>query len=215
MSEQALPRLFVLGDSISMQYGPFLEANLRGVLGYARKEDVEKGPVNLDIPAGANGGDSTRCLKYLQFRHERDDLKADILLLNCGLHDVKCSAASRENQVPIERYRQNLTDMVALARAMDLKLVWVRTTPVCEAHHNKPGGTLWRLSEDVDRYNAAADSVMRDAGVPEIDLHALTLAQGPIEETSPDGRHFTPVVQRAHAAYIAGWLTAWWMTRRD
>ena len=34
-------RVYVLGDSISMHYGPYLEAYLRGVMDYARKGGEE------------------------------------------------------------------------------------------------------------------------------------------------------------------------------
>jgi len=59
-------KLYVIGDSISIQYGPYLEAALRGVMAYARKEGEEEALLNLDIPQGANGGDSGMVLSFLE-----------------------------------------------------------------------------------------------------------------------------------------------------
>ena len=40
-------KVYIIGDSISIQYGPYLEAALHGVMAYARKEGEEEAP-NLD-----------------------------------------------------------------------------------------------------------------------------------------------------------------------
>src|SRR3954466_8909069 len=80
------PRLFVLGDSISMHYGPYLEQVLRGKWDYERKRGRAE---NLDQGTGANGGDSNAVLAYLNERLAAGGIAADWLLLNCGLHDVK------------------------------------------------------------------------------------------------------------------------------
>jgi hypothetical protein len=52
-------RVYVLGDSISMHYGPYLEAYLRGVMDYARKGGEEEAALDLEHSQGANGGDSS------------------------------------------------------------------------------------------------------------------------------------------------------------
>jgi hypothetical protein len=59
-------KIYVLGDSISMQYGPSLEAYLEGVISYSRKEGEEEALLNLDNPRGANGGDSGMVLTFLK-----------------------------------------------------------------------------------------------------------------------------------------------------
>ena len=63
-----MKRVFVLGDSISIHYGPHLERYLLGFMHYSRKEGEDKAVVQLDQPlvANANAGDSSMCLEYLQ-----------------------------------------------------------------------------------------------------------------------------------------------------
>lgn len=65
-----LPKVFVIGDSISMQYGPDLQKFLTGKALYSRKNDTlnNKAETNLDFPKGANGGDSKMVLTYLKYK---------------------------------------------------------------------------------------------------------------------------------------------------
>ncbi len=83
-----LPLLFVLGDSISIQYGPFLAKNLHNVARYDCKSGLPMALKDLDDPQGANGGDSGMVLAYLRERMESGGFSPDVLLLNCGLHDI-------------------------------------------------------------------------------------------------------------------------------
>lgn len=203
-----LPRLFVLGDSISIQYGPFLETMVAGAFDYARKSGLEQALQNLDTPQGANGGDSRMCLKYLKAVLPSGELRADLLLLNCGLHDVRIKPGTTLTavQVPLTEYRANLTEIVTLLAQHNMQMAWVRTTPVDETQHNAPGQGILRYNRHVDEYNAAADEIMNMNGVPMIDLHGFTLSLGAPAETLKDGRHFHEPVRRLQAAYIAGWV---------
>ncbi len=205
----ATPRLHVIGDSISIQYGPYLERALTGIYRYSRKSGEAEALLNLDVPQGANGGDSSMVRAFLEAlvatRHRPHE---DLLLVNCGLHDLKGNPATGEFQVPIERYRANLPAIVALGRRLADAVVWVRTTPVDDVLHARRGCGFTRIQADVDLYNEAADAIMAAAGVPVIDLATFTsrlAADGPI---FIDGVHFTPDVQRQQAAYIAGWVAA-------
>ena len=49
-----MKRVYVIGDSISIQYGSHLEQCLRGVAAYARKEGANEALLNLDPPQGAH-----------------------------------------------------------------------------------------------------------------------------------------------------------------
>ncbi|NLF38107.1 SGNH/GDSL hydrolase family protein, partial [bacterium] len=81
--------IYILGDSISLHYGPYLKEYVRGVFAYARKEGDEEAMLNLDKPQGANGGDSSMVLAFLEGKAAHGGIKADYLLVNCGLHDIK------------------------------------------------------------------------------------------------------------------------------
>jgi lysophospholipase L1-like esterase len=193
-------KLHVLGDSISIQYGPHLRAFLGDAFEYSRKEG-DIGP--LDRPQGANGGDSDMVLHYLR-GGLAEGRRWDVLLLNCGLHDIKTDPATMVCQVPLVRYARNLEEIVGVAGGIAPHLVWVRTTPVVTAVHNARTATFRRFAEDVESYNRVADGVMAARGVPSIDLHGFTLNLGP--NLYADHVHFTEPVRVAQAAFIAGWL---------
>jgi lysophospholipase L1-like esterase len=206
-AETPLPRLFVVGDSISIQYGPFLETFLSGVYRYDRKQDdagAPKAAHNLDVPTGANGGDSAMVLAYLRQRRLNRPLPPGVLLLNCGLHDVKTDAATGLRQVPLARYADNLRAILDEARLQGQRLVWVRTTPVIDEIHNARSRAFHRHASDVAAYNEAADAIMRAAGVPVVDLHGFSAHLVPAGFV--DHVHYDAACQEKQAAFIAGAL---------
>ncbi|MFM8321042.1 MAG: SGNH/GDSL hydrolase family protein [Chloroflexota bacterium] len=208
---KALPRLFVLADSISIGYGPELERLLDGRFTYDRKGYALLATAPLDSPQ-INGGDSACVLAYL--RSAVSELpRASLLLLNCGLHDLRVNPLSRAHQVELPEYTRNLEQILYLAADAGHHLVWVRTTPVADALHNRLSAEYWRYTADIERYNAAADHVMLVNEAPTIDLYRFTLrlAQPPggLEALYEDHVHFTTDVRRLQAAYIAGWLEAY------
>lgn len=200
-------KIYVVGDSISIQYGPHLEGYLKGVMAYSRKEGAEEALLNLDKPQGANGGDSSMVLAYLKERRRTGGIDADLLLVNCGLHDIKTDPATGAKQVPLDQYERNLRAILETVEPMRPRFVWIRTTPCDEAvHNNRPGLGFHRFAADCAAYNAAADRIMRAAGVPSIDLHTFTRNLGP--DLYCDHVHFHDAVREKQAAFIAGWLQA-------
>jgi lysophospholipase L1-like esterase len=201
-----LPRLFVVGDSISMQYGPHLERFVAGAFTYARKGGPEMEAVRrTGLMQDANGGDSAAVLAYLEAVAAAGAVSADVLLLNCGLHDIKTDPATGARQVPPAQYRAYLERIVPLGRRLARTLVWVRTTPADEAVHNRrPGIAFHRFAADVLAYNAAADAVMAAAGVPVVDLFTFTQRLG--ADLFCDHVHFHDAVREKQAAFLAGWL---------
>ena len=197
------PRLFVLGDSVSMHYGPHLQQVLGGKWDYERKRGRVE---NLDEGTGANGGDSTAVLAYLEERRAAGGIAADWLLLNCGLHDIKSDRQTGRRQVALPDYAANLRAILEIVRVLQLRPVWVRTTPVVEALHNAVPGpkTFNRYAQDVITYNAAADRIMNAAEVPRIDLFAVTAPLLP--DATYDGVHFNEDIRVRQAEFIAGEL---------
>jgi lysophospholipase L1-like esterase len=197
-------RLYVLGDSISIQYGPYLERYVGEDFTYARKSAVEESALDLPNPQGDNGGDSSMVLAFLNAKEETGGIPADLLLLNCGLHDIKTDPQTGTKQVSIESYVANLRQIVEIVRRLRLDLVWVRTTPCDETIHNARQSTFHRFAADVERYNQVADAVMSAAGVPIVDLFRFTHALGP--DLYCDHVHFHEHVRAQQAAFLAGWL---------
>ncbi len=197
-------RLFVLGDSISVHYGPYLKLMVQGVLHYARKSGAGEPPPDQGYPVDANGGDSSMVLAYL-----RERLVAhlpDLLLLNCGLHDLRTDPTSGVKQVGPDRYRRNLAEIADLVRDRDVHTVWVRTTPVDDDTHNTRSVGFHRFNRDVVSYNGIADSVFGEAGFPIVDLYAFTHCLG--ADLFCDHVHFVQRVRELQAAFIAGYLLA-------
>jgi hypothetical protein len=101
-----MKKLFVVGDSISIQYGPYLKKMVEHRFLYDRKRGEQEALADLDNPVGANGGDSRMVLDYLEQERTRG-MSCDVLLVNCGLHDIKTDPLSGEMQVPLYAYREH------------------------------------------------------------------------------------------------------------
>jgi acyl-CoA thioesterase-1 len=150
-----LPRVLLIGDSISIGYTVAVRKELAGVANVHR------------IPE--NGADTRNGLEKLD--SWLGDSKWDVIHFNWGLHDLKVTSDGGR-QVPIDTYEKNLTALVARLQRTGARLIWATTTPVPEGKQNPP-----REPADVARYNAAARRVMEAAGIPTDDLAAAALPQ--------------------------------------
>ncbi|MEX2568129.1 MAG: SGNH/GDSL hydrolase family protein [Cyclobacteriaceae bacterium] len=202
--QSPLPKVFVIGDSISIQYGPYLEQYSQGLWEYDRKREEGKSANEQDLPVGANGGDSKMVLEYLKSKIQDPSFKPDFLLLNCGLHDIKTNPTTKEKQVTLDDYRKNLATIYKLLNENGIAMAWIRTTPVVDEQHNTRQSNFHRFAEDVKRYNAIADEVFQSRNVPIIDLHQFTLNLG--EGIFIDHVHYGEETRARQAAYIAGFL---------
>jgi lysophospholipase L1-like esterase len=205
-------KIYVIGDSISIQYGPYLEANLRGIISYSRKEGNEEALLNLDKPRGANAGDSGMVKTFLEAKLATGDLDTDLILLNCGLHDIKVDSKTNEIQVPLNKYRENLKAIVEIVAQMNCQLIWIQSTPIVDSIHNNQNYGFFRFSKDVQAYNQAAEEIMTRASIPIIDLFSYT--KNLSGELYCDHAHFHDHVRQQHAAFIAGWLMAFEQLRK-
>ena len=206
-------KIYVLGDSISIHYGPFLDRFLQGIMEYSRKDeeslpnlDPPQGEINLDPPQRASGGDSSMVLRFLKAKTQFGGIAADLLLLNCGLHDIRTNPESGAKQISIGQYKENLRAIIDTVAGMKLELIWIRTTPCDEAVHNRGSVNFYRFPVDCKAYNYAADQIMAEAGVPSIDLYTFTLNLGP--DLFCDHVHFHEHIREKQGAFIAGWLAA-------
>ena len=191
-----LPRVLLIGDSISMGYTIPVRELLKG------KANVHRIP--------ANGGPTVNGLKNLMAW--LGDSKWDVIHFNWGLHDLKYiqddpskradpKAAGSHLQVPLADYEKNLRELVTQLKATGAKLIWCTTTPVLE-------GSDGRVAGDEKKYNEAAARVMKDAGVPTNDLHAH--AQSKIKEIQlPAGNvHYTSEGYKYLAEKVAAAIEA-------
>jgi acyl-CoA thioesterase-1 len=153
----ALPRVLLIGDSISVGYTPGVRKAIEG------KANVLRIPVN--------GGPTSRGIEFL------DDWlgagKWDAIHFNWGLHDIKRMKDGKmdiaaEWQVSKKQYRKNLDTLVRKLKATGARLIWASTTPV-------PEGANGRIKGDELIVNRIAEKVMKKNGVAINDLYATTL----------------------------------------
>lgn len=199
--------LFILGDSISLQYGTHLQRELSGSFRIQRKGSQESAMKNLDVPVDANGGDSRMVLAYLKTRIGDPSFKPDLMLLNCGLHDVKRNPSTLKIAVDSNEYRSNLDSVFTLLLAKRIPVMWVRTTEVIDSIHAEKSKAFNRYAKDVEQYNSIADEVCRKYNIAEIDLYSFT--KGLRKDRFADHVHYIPVVMKEQALFIKGYVEQW------
>ncbi len=186
--------VFVIGDSISIDYGPYLKEKLAGKCNYARK-----GIPPLNIFDDANAGDSNMVLDYL-IMQQALGTKYDIVLFNCGLHDVRLDRETLKINIDENTYRDNLTKIVDILQKMSNQVIWLATTPIVDEIHNKRDFGFYRLEEDITKYNNIAHSIMKKRGINCIDLFNFTAQlKGDIYL---DHVHFNKQISVLQADYI-------------
>ncbi|KOF56954.1 hypothetical protein AGR56_10145 [Clostridium sp. DMHC 10] len=195
--------IFVIGDSVSIHYGPFLNKMIKDKFNYDRKRGIDQALVDLDTPVGANAGDSRMVLSYLQEECKKNT-KYDVLLLNCGLHDIRVNRETNEIQVGIEEYQENLIEIIKLSKTMSNKFIWVGLTPIIDKIHNSRKEGFLRHSRDAENYNNAALQIMKEYDVPCIDMYNFTKNLG--EDIYFDHVHYKEEIRKLQAAFIAGYL---------
>ena len=172
--EKALPKVVLVGDSIRMGYAPFVAKLLEG------KATV--------VSAKPNGEDSSNVLKNLDEWVINE--KPAVVHLNAGLHDLKLT--DKGHQVPLGDYEKNLNTILdRIRKETKATIVFATTTPIIDKLHAERKAGFDRIEADVQKYNAAAVSVMKQAGVPIDDLHALVETRGRDKVMGPDGTHYT------------------------
>ncbi len=173
-----LPRLLILGDSISRGYTLAVRHALAG------KVNVHRAP--------ANCGPTATGLKKLDVWLGTG--KWDVITWNFGIHD-------RATDPKV--YAENLEALLARLRKTGAKIVWVRSTPAPPSGVSQEGYS----AAECDRINGIADEVMRREGIPEVDLYSLMLPHLQ-ELQLPDSVHFKEAgYQRMGDAVAAEVLT--------
>ena len=127
--------------------------------------------------------------------------KYDLLLVNCGLHDIRVDRETLKKQVGEKIYKQNIEKIVELASRISNKLIWINTTHVNVNIHNKREDGYLRFNKDVINYNEIAKEIMKENNIEIIDLYKFTKS---IEndEMYKDHVHFKDNISKKQAEYI-------------
>ena len=183
----ALPKVLIIGDSISIGYFKTLQAKLKDLA--------------VLIHNQGNAQHTANGLKKLD--EWLGNTRWDVIHFNFGLHDLKYVDASGKNtsvengkqQIPLEKYEQNLDKIVTRLEKTGAKLIFATTTPV-------PDGINIRAKDDAAIYNRAAEKVMKKHEVPIDDLYSFALPR--LKEIQRDQNvHFTPKGSEQLAEQVA------------
>jgi acyl-CoA thioesterase-1 len=175
-----LPRVMIIGDSISVGYTDEVRRLLAG------KANVHR--------VVGNAGPSSSGVEKMKEWLAPTNGAWDVIHFNFGLHDLKLGSGGKDNQpyatsdghqVSLEDYEKNLSQIVAKFKTTGAALVWCSTTPVPTGKVDPP-----RQRDDVMKYNEVASQVMIKNGVAIDDLFAIALPR--IADTQlPLNVHFT------------------------
>lgn len=157
-----LPKVLIIGDSISIGYTPYVKRQLKD------EATVSRNPGN----AAHTGTGLEKIDAWL------GDTRWDVIHFNWGLHDLCYRNPKSKNQAgrdkvngtlttTLEQYEKNLDQLVTRLAKTGATLVWASTTIV-------PGGEPGRIAGDDKKYNEAAARVMKKHGVVTNDLHSLS-----------------------------------------
>jgi hypothetical protein len=193
-----LPRVLILGDSIS--------------IGYLRPlREILKDKANVQHPP-ENCLSSRHTLQKIE--QYLGDKPWDIIVFNCGIHDLTYRDAKRKFlkpkdggkiDVPIDEYQENLEKIVVRLEKTGAKLIWCTTSPVGDhVDHRQPA--------DVTKYNAEAKVVMEKHCIQIVDPHRELSKLGKPKLTA-DGVHFTRQGYREIASRLSSTIANALMSR--
>ncbi|MBN2090045.1 alkaline phosphatase D family protein, partial [candidate division KSB1 bacterium] len=175
--DSALPRVLIIGNSISIGYTPFVREFLAG------KVNVHRIPENArDTNFGLQ-----RLSEWV------GQTEWDVIHFNWGLHDLKRLKDGRydvtgEQVTPLQQYEDNIEELVRQLKNTGTTLIWASTTPV-------PSGSSGRIEGDEIKYNQVAEKIMRRHNILINDLHTCILPYLK-EYQKPQNVHFTETGSR-------------------
>jgi acyl-CoA thioesterase-1 len=167
--QPGLPRVLLIGDSISIGYTLPTRELLKG------KANVHRIPAN----GGPTKNGTANIEKWLGTG------KWDVIHFNWGIHDLKFMPDGKR-QVEPEDYEKNLRALVKRMKATGAKLIWATTTPIPDGELNPS-----RKFGTVPEYNAIAERVMKENGVAIDDLNAA-ITPRIAELQNPKDVHYKP-----------------------
>lgn len=177
-AESDLPKVLIIGDSISLGYTPHVKEMLKG------KALVTHNKGN----AQHTGTGLAKIDSWL------GDTKWDVIHFNWGLWDLcyrnpKAKTQGKRDKVngkvtfTPEQYEKNLDQLVERLKKTGATLIWASTSVVPE---NEVGRNV---GDDV-KYNEVAAKVMKKHGVMINDIHALTKEFPPELFVGPGNVHY-------------------------
>ncbi len=153
IDDPVLPRVLLIGDSISIGYTLPVRMRLES------KANLHRIP--------ANGGPTTRGLSNIE--KWLGDSKWDLIHFNWGIHDLRRMEDGKRQVEPAD-YEKNLRLLVARLKKTKATLIWASTTPIPD-----PPLQPERTFGDETEYNKIAEKIMKEEGIAINDLHSWIL----------------------------------------
>lgn len=176
-----LPRVLLLGDSISMGYDQPTRKLLAG------KATVHRPPENCQS--------TQHGLKRIEAW--LGDGSWDVIHFNWGIWDAHYLNGGKI-RTSAKGYEKNLRTLVKRLKATGATLIWASTTPVRDLQQ----GGISVKGADIPVRNAIARKVMEENGIPINDLYQKMLPQ--VERLrAGDGCHYTPEGSAFLAKHVA------------
>lgn len=190
-----LPKVLILGDSISIGYFPFVKELLKGKAEVSRPFKVNGNAENCQ---GTTNG-------IANIDRWLGDASWDVIHFNFGLHDLKHvdpDTGKNSNdpkdppQADIKQYNKNLKEIVGKLKTTGARLIFATTTPFPEG--TKP----YRAVSDAEKYNKVARKIMKKNDIAINDLYAFVTPR--MEQfQKPVNVHFTNFGSKALAEEVA------------
>lgn len=193
---KGLPKVLIIGDSISIGYTPFVKEYLQFSAEVVRPYFEDGKPENCE---GTTKGvkNITRWI---------GDAKWDVIHFNFGLHDIKhvdpTTGKNSDNpehpqQADLKQYKKNLTEIVEILKSTGAKLIFATTTP----YPDDVGGPL-RKPGMPEKYNNVAIKIMNKNKIAVNNLYVFAKAR--LDDLQkPQNVHFTETGSKALARKVA------------
>ena len=185
-----LPKVLILGDSISIGYTPFVQE-------YLQDKALVVRPVYEDGSV-ENCEGTTKGVRKVQAW--LGDIVWDVIHFNFGLHDLKHvdPLSGKNSKSPMDPqqaapkyYRKNLKAIVKMLKKTEAQLIFATTTP-----YPTPVDGPLRLPGMPELYNKLASKIMRKNKIPVNDLYDYVLPH--LDELQrPANVHFTKTGSQA------------------
>ena len=179
-----LPKVLIMGDSISIGYTPHVVENLKGVAEVLRHK--------------GNAGPTIRGVAKIE--EWLGEERWDLIHFNWGLWDMYGWEYHQEDRSP-KAYGKRLEFLVARLKKTGAQLIWATTTPACPAHETTMKRRFKQevlIPKDLERkYLEVALGVMKKNGVQINDLHAFMKPQWAKYAIADNNVHFKPEGKKA------------------
>ncbi len=185
-----LPKVLIMGDSISIGYTPHVIENLKGVAEVRRHK--------------GNAGPTIRGVARIEEWLGKEQW--DVIHFNWGLWDMYGWEYHKED-LSSEAYGKRLESLVGRLKKTGAKLIWATTTPACPANETTMERRFKqdiRISPELERkYLESALAVMKKHEVEVNDLRAFMKPQLNKYAIADNNVHFTQLGNRKLGEQVA------------